>query len=134
MLYAELSVSFLNCINILVLIVLRDEIPLELIVFSLSFTVTNNFFVAWGTKQGVDMAFAMASVQRVFHYLTLEQESEAKSQTPFDPKTGKIVFEDVSMRYREHLDYAVRDLSLDIGDGAKVGIVGRTGAGKSSIL
>ena len=38
------------------------------------------------------------------------------------------------MKYREELDYAVKDLNLNIADAAKVGIVGRTGAGKSSIL
>lgn len=134
MLYADLAVSFLSTVNILVLIILRDEIPLELIVFSLSFTITNSVFVAWGTKQGVDMAFAMASVQRVFHYCSLETEAETQSPTPFDPQTGAIVFDNVSMKYRPHLDYAVADLSLEIADAAKVGIVGRTGAGKSSIL
>jgi len=80
------------------------------------------------------MAFTMASVQRVLHYCGLELESTQKSPEPFDPKTGSIEFKDVSMKYREELDYAVKDLDLNIADGAKVGIVGRTGAGKSSIL
>ena len=134
MLYADIFVSILNAVNILVLIILRDEIPIEIIVFSLSFTITNGYFIAWATKQGVDMAMIMASVQRVFHYCSLEQEAKTKSPEPFDPKSGAIVFENVSMKYREHLDYAVKDLNLDIADGTKVGIVGRTGAGKSSIL
>jgi ATP-binding cassette subfamily C (CFTR/MRP) protein 1 len=38
------------------------------------------------------------------------------------------------MRYRECLEPSIRNLSVDIKDGMKVGIVGRTGSGKSSIL
>lgn len=38
------------------------------------------------------------------------------------------------MRYRKHLDPALINLSLDIDAGMKVGVVGRTGAGKSTIL
>ena len=44
------------------------------------------------------------------------------------------MFKDVSMKYREHLDYALRDLSIEIQGGEKIGVVGRTGAGKSTIL
>ena len=62
MMYADLFVSILNAVNILVLIVLRDELPIEIIVFSLSFTITNGYFIGWGTKQGVDMTMIMASV------------------------------------------------------------------------
>ena len=68
MLYVDLCVSLLNGLNMLILIILKDEIPISIIVFSLSFTISNNYFIAWGTKQGVDTSFAMASVQRVFHY------------------------------------------------------------------
>lgn len=134
MLYTELSVCILNALNILILIILKDEIPITIIVFSLSFTVSNNYFIAWGTKQFVDTSFAMASVQRVFHYCQLEEEAALTSTQEFNPQTGSITFDNVSMKYREHLDYAIQNLNLNIVDCAKVGIVGRTGAGKSSIL
>ena len=47
---------------------------------------------------------------------------------------GQIEFRKVYMRYREHLDFVLKDLSFTIRPGQKIGIVGRTGAGKSSIL
>ena len=49
------------------------------------------------------------------------------------PKTGKIIFENVSVKYREELDYVLRDINCEIAPGEKIGIVGRTGAGKSSL-
>jgi ABC-type multidrug transport system fused ATPase/permease subunit len=50
------------------------------------------------------------------------------------PHSGKIKFSNVTMKYREDLDPAVNDVTFEIEAGMKVGVVGRTGAGKSSIL
>jgi ABC-type multidrug transport system fused ATPase/permease subunit len=50
------------------------------------------------------------------------------------PNKGEINLGNVSMRYREGLEPAMKDLSVIIQPGMKVGIVGRTGAGKSTIL
>jgi len=50
------------------------------------------------------------------------------------PTKGAIEFEDVSLRYREGLPPALNGLSLAIHGGEKVGVVGRTGAGKSSMM
>ena len=47
---------------------------------------------------------------------------------------GKIEFKNVTMRYREGLEPSIKELSLIIEPKMKIGIVGRTGAGKSSIL
>ena len=47
---------------------------------------------------------------------------------------GRIVFENVFMRYRPETDYVLKGLSFTIEAGEKVGCVGRTGAGKSSII
>jgi len=49
------------------------------------------------------------------------------------PSAGSIVFEDVSLRYRQELPLALTNLSFQILGGQRVGVVGRTGAGKSSL-
>ncbi|KAJ2355700.1 hypothetical protein GGF43_002531, partial [Coemansia sp. RSA 2618] len=50
------------------------------------------------------------------------------------PTQGRIEFRRFSMRYQAGLDYALRDIDLVISAGEKIGIVGRTGAGKSSLV
>ena len=47
---------------------------------------------------------------------------------------GEIEFHNVTMRYRPTLEPSISDLSFKVQPGMKIGIVGRTGAGKSSIL
>ncbi|KAJ2043427.1 hypothetical protein GGH13_009782, partial [Coemansia sp. S155-1] len=49
------------------------------------------------------------------------------------PPNGKIEFRDFSMKYGANLNYALRNVNLTINPGEKIGIVGRTGAGKSSL-
>lgn len=49
------------------------------------------------------------------------------------PSKGNITFRDVELRYRPKTEIVLKGLSLDIQGGHKVGIVGRTGAGKSTI-
>lgn len=50
------------------------------------------------------------------------------------PRRGRIEFKEVSLRYRPDLEPALRSVSLSIAPGEHIGIVGRTGAGKSSLL
>ena len=49
------------------------------------------------------------------------------------PPLGHIRFANYFLKYRDELDHVLRDLSFDIQPGEKIGIVGRTGAGKSSL-
>ncbi|KAJ2013499.1 hypothetical protein IWW57_006065, partial [Coemansia sp. S610] len=49
------------------------------------------------------------------------------------PPNGKLEFRDFSMRYGADLGYALKNINLTINPGEKIGIVGRTGAGKSSL-
>lgn len=49
------------------------------------------------------------------------------------PNKGQIRFVDYSVKYRADLDYVLNDLNFEIEAGEKIGIVGRTGAGKSSL-
>ena len=69
-------------------------------------------------------------------------ESEAETEKPLDtqlreagwPQKGRIEFKDLTMRYRPEFNPVLKKLSFSIEGKMKVGIVGRTGAGKSSVL
>ena len=80
----------------------------------------------------------MTSVERVLEFCSLDQEPPPpKNRPPMDwPKHGEIVFRNVSMAYsnEDHTTLALRNISLRIAGGEKIGIVGRTGAGKSSFI
>lgn len=81
----------------------------------------------------------MNSVERLHSYATyLPQEAPAiiTENRPREtwPEKGEIKFEKASMAYREGLPLALKDLTVSIKSNEKVGICGRTGAGKSSIM
>ncbi|OBA19157.1 hypothetical protein METBIDRAFT_33368 [Metschnikowia bicuspidata var. bicuspidata NRRL YB-4993] len=77
------------------------------------------------------------SLERLIEYGNLPSEAEMiiENNRPDShwPATGEIHFKDYSTRYRENLDPVLRNINLDIKPAEKVGIVGRTGAGKSSL-
>ncbi|KDO21874.1 hypothetical protein SPRG_12376 [Saprolegnia parasitica CBS 223.65] len=81
----------------------------------------------------------MTSVERLRHYESLPTEDD-DMMALLDvvdaswPTSGNLLFTNVSMRYRDHLDLVLKDVSFTVPAGAKVGIVGRTGSGKSSLV
>jgi len=93
-----------------------------------------------GLRQAVQMNVLMASIARLESYYTLP--SEAPQHLPEDeerikehwPKNGKITFSDVWMKYRPNMDHTTRGLTFDVQPGDKIGCVGRTGAGKSTVI
>ncbi|KAJ2621762.1 Multidrug resistance-associated protein 1 [Coemansia sp. RSA 1358] len=79
----------------------------------------------------------LRKVNRFRKYTTMEKEQlfveDAIIPPQNWPQLGKIEFRNFSMKYRSDLEYALEDINLTINPGEKVGIVGRTGAGKSSL-
>ncbi|CAK9157464.1 unnamed protein product [Ilex paraguariensis] len=78
----------------------------------------------------------MVSVERVLQYMDIPQEElhGCQSIDPDWPLQGHIEFQNVTLRYMPSLPAALRNLTFTIPGGTQVGIVGRTGAGKSSVL
>lgn len=81
----------------------------------------------------------MTSFERVYEYTLVEPE--AATETAADvlvpvgwPTSGAIAFEKCDMRYREGLDLVLRNVSFTLEGGSKMGVCGRTGAGKSTIM
>ncbi|XP_053674245.1 uncharacterized protein LOC128724542 [Anopheles nili] len=97
------------------------------------------FMCQWGMRQTAELENQMTSVERVVEYAEVDPEpslvSIGKHKPPADwPAKGAIRFEHFSLRYSPQASLVLRDLNLSINAGAKIGIVGRTGAGKSSII
>lgn len=78
----------------------------------------------------------MTSVERVQEYteITPEKDETTKSLSRFWPEGGTIKFVKMCLRYASGDPYVLKDLNLEIKSNEKVGIVGRTGAGKSSLI
>lgn len=81
---------------------------------------------------------SLNSVERVGTYIDLPSEAppiiESNRPPPGWPSSGLLKFEDVVLRYRPELPPVLHGLSFTVFPSDKVGIVGRTGAGKSSML
>ena len=88
-------------------------------------------------RQLTDIETLMTSVERAMTYTELESEPGYNVQrNPLElwPHEGNIAFKDVSLTYYPGGPQSLKDITLNINAGAKVGIVGRTGAGKSSFV
>ncbi|XP_017773823.1 PREDICTED: multidrug resistance-associated protein 4 isoform X1 [Nicrophorus vespilloides] len=92
----------------------------------------------WGMRQWSEMENHMTSVERVVEYTNVEQEkSKFEGNAPLSknwPKNGAIEFRKVSLKYSAEGQYVLKHISVDIKSKEKIGIVGRTGAGKSSLI
>ncbi|KAG2341335.1 ABC transporter [Suillus weaverae] len=106
---------------------------------TLSYIVMVQQSFGWMVRQVAEVENDMNSVERVVHYAKeVEQEAAHEvegSPAPADwPSRGEIVMKDVVMKYRPELPPVLKGLSMSLSPGEKIGVVGRTGAGKSSIM
>ena len=104
---------------------------------SLTYAVMFNEQILWLVRLWATTEQNAAVVERVKEYLDVDQEAPAsvpENKPPGSwPTSGAIEFSNYSTRYRKDLDLVLNDLSFSIKGEEKVGIVGRTGAGKSSL-
>lgn len=91
--------------------------------------------VQYGVRQVAESLQQMTSVERVLEYTDLEQESEINKQPPPSwPTHGQVEFKDLSLCYDPNNPPVLKHLNITIEPSWKVGVVGRTGAGKSSLI
>lgn len=103
-----------------------------LIVYSLSFWGALN----WGIRMWSEVEARMTSMERIQAYSDLAQEESGRGSeaTGVWPSQGEIRFANVFARYADHLPHVLRGVSFTVQGGSRVGIVGRTGSGKSTIF
>jgi ABC-type multidrug transport system fused ATPase/permease subunit len=90
----------------------------------------------WSMKLLGNVHVLLSSVHRIQHYIEkVHMENKSGSVLPKEfPATGALKFQDICLRYSPSMPLALDRVSFNLAAGAKVGIVGPTGSGKSSIL
>lgn len=95
--------------------------------------------VQYVCRQTGELENEMVSVERVFEYSKLKPEGELETQINKRPKSswpekGAIRFSNVTLIYNKSSKAALENVSFTIEKSEKIGIIGRTGSGKSSLL
>ncbi|KAJ3129883.1 hypothetical protein HK098_007637 [Nowakowskiella sp. JEL0407] len=126
-------------------ILARDYILPSYLGLSLSYALQVTQMLNFCIRQFGETEVAMNAVERMEYYGTSIQR-EASPDTPPDlkpkavvnktvwPATGRIEIENLKLRYAPELPLVLKGLTFTVKDGEKIGIVGRTGSGKSTIM
>ncbi|XP_071328193.1 multidrug resistance-associated protein 1-like isoform X2 [Trachinotus anak] len=115
----------------------RDELSPGIVGLAVSHSLQVTGILSWIVRSWTDVENNIVSVERVKEYDSTPKEAawtlEGSMLPAAWPATGTIQFEDYGLQYRKGLDWALKDICINIHNRDKVGIVGRTGAGKSSL-
>lgn len=93
--------------------------------------------IQWGIRQSAEVANQLMSVERILEYKLLEKEKQPEK--PVEPAKewpmeGNVTFKNVVYKYFPEAEPVLKGVNLNVLPKEKVGIVGRTGAGKSSLI
>lgn len=104
----------------------------------LSYALSTTSSLNWLVRSASEVEQNIVSVERILHYVELPSEApnDVPETEPAEawPSQGEVEFRHYSCRYRPELSLVLKDVSMVTKRREKIGICGRTGAGKSSLL
>merc|ERR1711968_284546 len=113
----------------------RSEAFASLAGVSLTYAMSVTGLLNWTVRSFVQVEAGMNSVERVLHYTTeIAHENADGTHVQNWPQNGDIQVRGLSMRYREDTQLVLNNVTFAIQSGERVGVVGRTGSGKSSLM
>lgn len=116
----------------------RNSLGAGLAGLSISYALQTTGILNWLVRAFTEVETQMVSMERMMQYTIIESEAPPiipdNRPPPFWPSQGIIVFQNVKLRYRQNLDLVLKGISFSTLPKEKIGVVGRTGAGKSSLM
>ena len=122
-----------TAINVIIVLSLYASLDGTLLAIGLSMVLGIALTLIWAMQQVNTVDNFMASVYRIQEYAQLPPEAPLRTKKLLKVTEGKIEFRNVKLVYHG-VTTALKDLSFTIQPMMKVGIVGRTGAGKTSVM
>ncbi|KAI8137621.1 hypothetical protein BJV82DRAFT_646813 [Fennellomyces sp. T-0311] len=120
-----------------VMVMGRNWVDPGLAGLSLSYAITFTYHVLWVVRMYAINEMNMNAIERLHEYLEIEQEPPAHipetCPPPSWPETGSIKVEDLVIKYTSDGPAVLRNVSFETKPREKIGIVGRTGSGKSTL-
>ncbi|KAK8711523.1 hypothetical protein V6N13_146804 [Hibiscus sabdariffa] len=135
----ELIGSVVLCLSTLFMIMLpRSIVRPENVGLSLSYGLSLNGVLFWAIYMSCFVENRMVSVERIKQFSRLEPEAawhiENRLPPPNWPAQGNVELKDLQVRYRPSTPLVLKGITLSINGGEKIGVVGRTGSGKSTLI
>ncbi|XP_046664349.1 multidrug resistance-associated protein 1-like isoform X2 [Homalodisca vitripennis] len=127
---------FSETVSALFAVLERDTLKPGIVGLSISYALQITGMLNLAVRMASDIETNIVSVERIKEYTEIPQEGAWEVQPRPDPKWpahGTVEFKDFQVRYRAGLELVLRGVSFVIKGQEKIGIVGRTGAGKSSL-
>ncbi|XP_014278687.1 multidrug resistance-associated protein 1 [Halyomorpha halys] len=133
----QLIGGFIVFLATLFAIISKDYLSPGIVGLSITYTMQVTMMLQMLVVMAAEVEANIVAVERIEEYSKTPQEAPwnltTSTVTAEWPEEGKVEFVDYTVRYREGLDLVLKGIDLSIKGGEKIGIVGRTGAGKSSV-
>ena len=131
----SILMAFVSAGLMLVIMGTREQLDASLAVFAISQSMKITLMMSTLMLQRASFMMSMNSVERIVDYSRLDGEEAGSEIPPADwPQRGEIEFQNVQAQYRPGLPMVLNNVSFTIRAGEKIGVAGRTGSGKSSLI
>eukprot|EP01064_Diplonema_japonicum_P015801 TRINITY_DN236_c1_g1_i1.p1 TRINITY_DN236_c1_g1~~TRINITY_DN236_c1_g1_i1.p1 ORF type:complete len:1245 (+),score=264.27 TRINITY_DN236_c1_g1_i1:81-3737(+) len=118
-------------------VALRDTVSASMYGLAMTYALSLSGMFQYMVRQSSLVETFMTSVERLLFYalsLPCEPGSDMPVTNPEWPATGSVQLNDISVKYRDDLPTVLHNVQASIPPGTKLGVVGRTGSGKSSLF
>ncbi|XP_005885516.1 PREDICTED: canalicular multispecific organic anion transporter 1 [Myotis brandtii] len=132
----ELVGNLIVFFSSLMIVIFKINLSGEVVGFVLSNALNITQTLNWLVRMTSEVETNIVAVERINEYINVENEAPwvTEKRPPAGwPSKGEIQFNNYQVRYRPELDLVLKGITCDIRSQEKIGVVGRTGAGKSSL-